>query len=317
MVYIVILNWNGWQDTLACLESVYQLNPDAYQVVVCDNGSEDGSINHIQEWFERNKPTQIGSCYCIDAMQVEGDSPATSGDLVVVKSEQNLGYAGGNNLAMRYCLNQDDMTHIWLLNNDTEVTADSLTSQLALSRKNADLSIIGSKLVYFDDRNTLQGVGGRYQYWLGHSQHVLAHCPVKTELTKQAVDYPIGASMLFPRACLEQVGLLCEDYFLYYEELDYVNRAKQKGFFVDIATESVVYHKEGASIQKSVLSDFYFVRNKFIIAYKFTPVTLISLCCLLPLWSINRLRRRDYVKALNCFKAFGSFVKWAVRKSES
>ncbi|MEO9656064.1 glycosyltransferase family 2 protein [Marinomonas sp.] len=316
MVYIVVLNWNGWQDTLACLESLYQLNTENFKVVVCDNGSRDNSVDEIKQWHKVNGQASksIEDIFELSPKLIHQPLKAQKKDLIVIKSGQNLGYAGGNNLALTFSLAQDDMEHVWILNNDTEVDPEALNQLEMLSNKNAGLSIVGSTLVYFSQRSTLQGIGGRYNYWLGSSSHVLGHSPVGTDATGQLVDYPIGASMFIPRSCLGSVGLLSEDYFLYYEELDYVNRACEQGYFVDIATNSIVYHKEGASIAKSVLSDFYFIRNKFIIAYKFKPVSLPVLLLMLPLWGANRLRRREYKKAINCFNAFGSFLTWVFVK---
>lgn len=316
MVYILVLNWNGWRDTVSCLESIYKSNFDGFKIIVCDNGSEDNSFYKIKSWFdfyfsESNKKPVF---HIYDALDKENYSSTSKLDLIFIKSEKNLGYAGGNNLGLKYSLMKNDMSHVWILNNDTEIDPNSLIELIDCSRSNNENSVIGSKLIYSDSRSTLQGIGGKYNYWLGKSSHVLGGFSVETTVNNCKVDYPIGASMFIPRKCLEIVGLLSEDYFLYYEELDFANRAKRHGFNIDIAHQSIVYHKEGASINKSVLSDFYFIRNKFIISYKYKPFSLFSIFFLLPLWSINRFRRRDFKKSLNCYRAFYSFLKWCFKE---
>ena len=98
-VYIVILNWNGWQDTLECLASVVKLNYQNYQVVVVDNGSTDGSVGRIKEWIASQRAARA----------------------LLVETGKNLGYAGGNNAGLRYGLARGDLAYAWVLNNDTTV----------------------------------------------------------------------------------------------------------------------------------------------------------------------------------------------------
>lgn len=112
--------------------------------------------------------------------------------------------------------------------------------------------------------------------------------------------------MMFSRAALEKVGLLCEDYFLYYEEVDMCNRLKKAGFELGVASKSIVYHKEGASTNygKSDVADYCSVRNRILIAKKFYPSYILTVKLSLLGVIFNRLKRREFKRALDYIKFF-------------
>ncbi|HAO3154756.1 TPA: glycosyltransferase family 2 protein, partial [Escherichia coli] len=131
------------------------------------------------------------------------------------------------------------------------------------------IGICGSRLVYFSERDKLQGLGGVFNPLFCSSYHYKANenatIEFDDEVISNSIDYVIGASMLISAEALNDIGVLCEDYFLYYEEIDYCLRAKNLGYRIYCATESIVYHKEGASTQKGILSDYFWVRNRILI----------------------------------------------------
>lgn len=131
MIYIVVLNWNGHKDTIACLESLCKLVDSKFKIVICDNASKDGSVEKIDAWYqERNssitylndaeyvKLNNITSTTCQSNSQQKG--------LYLIQTGANLGFAGGNNIGIKFALNQPDMQYVWLLNNDTEVAPEAL-----------------------------------------------------------------------------------------------------------------------------------------------------------------------------------------------
>ena len=108
MVKIIILNWNGWQDTIECLESIFQISYPNYQIIVVDNGSTDGSAAKIRDW-------------------AEGKGIIENNKLVLIEQRENLGFARGNNVGIRYALDRRVADYILILNNDTVVAPDFLT----------------------------------------------------------------------------------------------------------------------------------------------------------------------------------------------
>lgn len=302
MVYVVILNWNGAADTIACVKSVLASENEACKIVICDNASPDASYDKILA--ELSSYLQDRSISIVELTKLEAEKQqqsAVDNTLILIQTGDNYGYAGGNNIGIRYSLNQPDCEYIWILNNDTEVEP---TAMFEMVKKFTDpkVGFCGARLVYFDDRSRLQGLGGIYNPWLGTTSHYLAHADSDQsfdddEVTR-AVSYPIGASIIFRRDFFERVGLLSEEYFLYYEELDITARAKNI-FKFEIATRSKIYHKEGASTNsgKSLTSSYYSLRSRLIFSRKYYSKFYPFVCTSYLLVALNALLHANYKKA--------------------
>jgi len=324
-VCILVLNWNGWQDTIECLESVFRLDYPSYHVIVCDNGSEDGSLEYIKAWAEgrldvalpkdnplrhlSSPPVSKPVAYVeYDREQAEcgGDRQDKDCRLVLIQTGGNLGFAGGNNVGMRYALARDDFEYVWLLNNDTVVKPDTLSHLVQRMAVKPDAGMCGSTLLYYDKPENVQALGGaRFNKWLGVSRHIgllqPADQPVDALHIERRIAYIIGASMLVSKAFLQQIGLMSEDYFLYLEEFDWILSAKGR-YTLAYAPASAVYHKEGRSTggnglapaDRSLVSDYYGLRNRLILARKFFPISMPSVWFGILASSLNRIRRRQW-----------------------
>lgn len=311
MIYIIVLNWNNANDTLACLESLAALRDVYYRVIVCDNASTDDSYSRIRDsWlsvlgYENKRIVELEGSVSQSYKVPEGDE-----SVYLIQTGNNFGYAGGNNFGIRFSLNQNDMEYVWVLNNDTIVAPDSLAIMVNACNKESSIGICGCKIIYDKNRTTLQGLGGIYNPWFGTTKHYAANFPVNSrfndEWVSSEIDYVIGASILLKRNLLEQVGLLCEEYFLYFEELDLSCRALNHGFRHYVTTSAIVYHKEGATAgfanEKSEFSDMLAIRNRLLFTCKFNKyyipfvwVSLLGVC-------FNRLKRLQFRKAINVLK---------------
>ncbi len=267
-VAIVVLNWNNWIDTIECLESIFRIMYPNFRVIVVDNGSTDGSVDRISGWAEGSVvglPEKAGPTFPADAPvpkpfpYVVRDVAAGEGidetpPLVIIRSGTNLGFAGGNNVALRYLLKHDYWQYVWLLNNDTVVDPDALTALQRRMTESPRAGMCGSLLPYYDRPDTIwaQG-GGTYNHWLASSGCIGNGLPVAKGFARHEVEgrmkYVAGASMLVSRAFIEETGLMCEDYFLYFEEPDWAFRGRHR-FRLAYAPESIVYHKVGMSTKK-------------------------------------------------------------------
>ena len=306
MVYVVILNWKGAADTLACLDSLALLRGVDYRLVICDNASPDRSYDDIRAGLLSS--THYAARSLVELERTEAEQyvipAAEQNALYLIQTGDNLGYAGGNNVGIRFALNQDDMECVWLLNNDTEVEPDALLHMVQRCQSEPRIGICGSRLVYFHDRAHLQGLGGLYNRWLGTTSHYAAYAPSDAvfddEKVSAEIDYVIGASMLLTRPLLEQIGLLCEDYFLYFEELDICTRAKNLGKKLSVCTSSIVYHKEGASTSSgcSDIADYLSVFNRVKFAYRFHRDTYYVVRLSLLGVIVNRILRWRWDRAL-------------------
>lgn len=283
MIYICVLNYNNSKDTIECLKSLEHLKDVSYRIILIDNASTDCSYNKLKKYTNKQS------------------------DIVFIRSATNKGYAGGNNLALRYAMLQADMEYCWILNNDTIVERDSLSSLIDYMNHNKHVGLCGSKLIYEWDRSKLQGYGGIYNPILG----TVYNC-VKKEKIKD-IDYIIGAAVLVRKSFLEDIGLMDEGYFLYYEELDWALRARDK-YDIACVDDSIVYHKEGATIgandvkkEKSVLADYYSIRNRIRLTKKFYPYFLPTVYMGLIFSMIIRIYRKQFERVPMIFKLMVGF----------
>lgn len=290
--YIVLLNWNGWRDTIACLESIFRLEEARFRVVVCDNLSSDGSLEKIAAWcrgeINAEAPahprlkTLVGKLdHPVNYLRVTAEQAASlslrgrSEPLILIDNEANLGFAAGNNTGLRFALNQGEMSHAWILNNDTLVDPLCLSRMLARLLGEGENAACGSMIHFFDQPETIQAIGGnRFNTRSGvaaqsEGRFLLEHDAIDISAIERQIDYLSGCSMLLPRHLLETVGLLNEDYFLYYEEIDWFTRAGP-AVSCCIAADARVYHREGGSIGSpswrettpSLTADFHIFRSK-------------------------------------------------------
>lgn len=335
LVGIVLVNFNGWQDTIECLESLLKLNYLNYRIVITDNNSQDNSVHFIKEWANgnldcnfnqstisrkiafppANKPVKLRVLSETDAKQNPSDY---MGEVVLIKSTTNRGFAGGNNVATDFLNSSPSKpSYIWYLNNDTVIDRNALralTSHFSASyKKGLKTGILGSKLRYYHKPDTIQAIGASFNPWLASAKHVgcneLDRGQYDTSPENLKLDYVVGASMLVSNEFIKEVGLMCPDYFLYFEEIDWVERGKRKGFTISYCPTSIVYHKEGAAIGtnaekkiKSELSDYYDLRNRI----KFTrknyfwrlPIVYASMAGVI----VNRIRRGQFARVGMIFR---------------
>lgn len=272
-VMIVLVNWNRHQDTLACLDSLLQLQEQNWFVVLCDNGSADGSAEQFRLWAGQNGRVyrQISTA---EMDQLPAASPACT-SLTCIASEENMGFAAANNWALAYALRLESVQYVWLLNNDTTVDPAALSALLLVAGQNGSIGMCGSTVLEMDNPRRVQCYGGgQYDFWTGWTRHigegaVWARAASSENLRRQVeqrLDFVYGASMLVSRRFLQEIGLMSEEYFLYFEELDWALRAKGC-FQLGYAPDSLVWHRGGSSTlladkQKSELADYYMLRNR-------------------------------------------------------
>ncbi|MBT0653017.1 glycosyltransferase family 2 protein [Geomobilimonas luticola] len=330
-IYIIVVNYNGWQDTVECLESVFRSDYSKYRVIVCDNGSTDNSLQQIEAWAEGRldftgsassnfnqfqfppvkKPLNF-ALYTQETAELGGDR-GNDAQLVLIRCGKNLGFAGGNNVGFRYALARDDMDYAWLLNNDTVVRPDALSRMVDRLKASPGAGMCGATLLHYHAPQKVQALGGAlYCKWFALAWHLGRWRrwgnKVNREKVEHLTDYPVGASLMVSRRFLDDVGLMCEDYFLYFEEIDWVLRGKGR-YKIVYAPESIVYHKVGASIgtssnpaQKSEVCDYYNARNRILFTRRFYPEALPTVYLVLLGTVFSRLLLGQWKRAGMIFK---------------
>ncbi|MCX6563024.1 MAG: glycosyltransferase family 2 protein [Candidatus Aminicenantes bacterium] len=286
-VAVIVLNWNGWKDTLECLESLRRLDYPAFKTILVDNGSTNDSAARIAEWRQ---------------------GKMDEAELTIIRTEENLGFAGGNNVGIRHALDAG-FDFVWLLNNDTIVDERSLIELVRLARADERIGAAGSLVLFHRAPDRINSAGicvGRF----GRRARLLGLNRNKSEaefLKRREVDAVSGCSMLLRSRALRDVGLLDERYFLYLEEVDLCTRLKQKEFRCWVVPESIIWHKQWGSIQPyPELADYYLSRSQVLYIRKFSSglhalldhALFFGKC--LPLVLLRSLKIRDFA----CFKAF-------------
>jgi GT2 family glycosyltransferase len=247
LIYIILLNWNGWKDTITCIESCRNLIGHEFRILVIDNGSTDGSEAILRDRFP---------------------------DMELIQTGKNLGFAGGNNVGIRYAL-EHGADFVWLLNNDTIVAPNSLSALICVVENDKHVGMVGSKINFYDNPQCLWYAGAvldpEMPYRSSH-RGIMEEDRGQYEETGET-GYITGCSLLARREMIEGVGLLDEKLFLYYEDTDWNARAKQAGWKVIYAPSSVVMHKVSSSIggAESPRMRYYLARNLLFFIHKNYP----------------------------------------------
>lgn len=215
-VGVIVLNWNGTDDTLECLSSLARVEYPAFEVIVVDNGSTPSPRQRIAQEFP---------------------------DVTYVETGINLGYAGGNNVGIRHALGAGH-DYVFVLNNDTIVEPDFLRRAVAVAEAEPDVGVVGIKIIAWDDRSRVWVAYGtiNYRQSLVHLVGYYGRDDGRYDQQRD-VEWIPGTAMLFPRRALEKVGLFDEEFFAYHEDVDWCTSARQRGFRVVFAPAARIYHK--------------------------------------------------------------------------
>jgi GT2 family glycosyltransferase len=280
-VHCVLVNWNGWKDTVFCVTSLMQQDYAALRIVVVDNGSTDDSLVRIRAAFPQ---------------------------LCVIEAGANLGFSAGSNLGIRRAI-EDGADFVWLLNNDTIVPPDTCSKLVASAIREPRAGLIGSVLYYLHDPKKVQAWGGGdLTVWLGRSSHYLA--PAKLSPT----SYLTFASALIPSEVIRKVGILYEGFFMYWDDADYALRVTAAGYSLSVAEDTAILHKEGGSAeQRSPVIDRYSTAAGLHFLRRHSPVPLLSMVIFVSVKLARRVLRLHWKNAHAVLLAIGDYRKQRTR----
>lgn len=269
-ISIIVLNWNGKQDTLECLDSLAALTYPNFNVVVVDNGSTDDSLARLRSY----------------------DAPHP---LTLLETGRNLGYAGGNNVGTRHALEQG-ADFVLVLNNDTIVAPDLLGQLLEAAQRTPDAGVFSARIMYFDEPGRVWFDGASWNRsslqmeWPGQGEE---DCDL--DKVDHDTDYACGAALFFRSEVAHQIGLLDESFFLVWEEVDWCFRARKAGWRNVVVPAAKVWHKIGVSFgsESSPLRTYFSIRNELLWFSRHAPFSaqlrlwMKSLRRLIPKFSIG------------------------------
>jgi GT2 family glycosyltransferase len=257
LVYVIILNWNNYEDSKRCLDSLRAATYPNLRVMVVDNGSADGSGERLQ-----------------------ADSP----DLRFVFNDKNLGFSRGCNVGIRAALEDEHCAYVLLLNNDAVVSAHFLERAVEIAEADRRIGMVGGKIFQAPDSDVLSYAGGYVSRWRGQTV-VRGFGEVDRGKFEEPceVGFIIGALLLIKREVLEQVGLLPEEYFFGVEDLDYSLMVQRRGYKLYYVPQFIAYHLGGGS-QAATWNPRYVYnsyRGKLILLEKYLPWGMFRLWKLL------------------------------------
>ena len=278
-VSIITVNYNHSHVTDALLDSIAAKNEyPNIEIIVVDNAS---TINPVPVW------------------------QAKYPDVTFIRSKVNTGFAGGNNIGIKAATGD----FLFLVNNDTEFTEGLIEKLIATLEANPIVAMVSPKIHYYDVPNMLQYVGytamnyftarnsqiGQFETDNGQYNHLTG----KT-------GFAHGAAMMVTRSAIDKVGLMAENFFLYYEELDWCARMQKAGYEIWVNTEALIYHKESISVGKqSAIKEYFMNRNRLLFerrnasAVQFFVFCIYFIVLVTPRNIINYIMQKQYV-----------FIKW-------
>ena len=260
-VFLVILNWNGWEMTLDCLQSLEGIKSDGFsvEVIVVDNGSTDDSVERIRK---------------------------TEPKVKIVENKKNLGFAEGNNVGIRYAL-ENRADYICLLNNDTRVDPDFLVELFKVAQSDKKIGLIGGK-IYFEKKYEFfkdkykDNQRGKVIWYAGGLidwNNIYASHRGVDEVDEGQYDqveetqYVNGCLMLGTKEMFQKIGLFDKKYFLYFEDVDLSLRVKKAGFKVIFCPKAKIWHlNSGSSGSGSSLHDYFITRNRLLFGMKYASI---------------------------------------------
>ncbi len=254
---IVLLNWNGHEDTVECLNSLKNLNYDDFNIYLVDNNSQRNSVEYIIDYLENQD-------YYSHAMVTSNklDEYTDDVDLLFILNDVNAGFAGGNNVALEYLIKYDVCEYVLLLNNDTIVSSDFVNALFDKYNQEDNVAFVGATHYYYDDNNSIQTVGGGIIDWK-HGECMA----VRQKNQYDTYDFITGSCVFMPIAVLREVGPISTDYFMYWEDVDWSTVAHKKGYNLVVSDYGCIYHKEGSSI-KSLSRIYYHTANRILFMKK-------------------------------------------------
>lgn len=267
LVSIILVNYNGYSDTVDCIHSLLNLDYENFKIYVVDNGST-----------VKATPEQLQ--YISDHSDY-------------IWSDNNLGFSGGNNLGIDYAM-KDNPDYYLLLNNDTEVEPDFLKKLVKIGSEKDDAGLITGKILWFDDKSRIWYAGGEYNYENGKTTH-FNYDKNNNDLDNkiETVTFASGCLLLIPAHVISTVGKMDERMFLYAEDTEYCCRVTKNGLKIYYTNDSVIYHKVSRSTGfGSSNSQYYNVRNTLFVNSLYCKNRIRVLIRQIIIWEKEAIRGR-------------------------
>ncbi len=281
LVSIIILNLNQLKVTCEFLESTRKLTYPNYEIILVDNHSDEDPTSFLEEHYP---------------------------DVRLIRNDQNLGFTGGNNIGIQAAIGE----FYFVVNNDTEVTPDILERLLEPFYEDASIGMVSPKIRYFDKPNVIQYAGFREINPLTGRNTTVGKLEIDYGQHDRPgyTSYAHGAAMMVKRSVVEEVGMLPDIFFIYYEELDWSTQIKNKGYTIFYQPAALIYHKESITVGKeSAFKAYYHNRNRILFMRRnftriqFAYFSIFLLMVIIPKNVIQYTLRGQFIHLRNFLRA--------------
>lgn len=261
-VSIIVLNWNNWEDTIECLESLYRIHYPSYNIILVDNGSDDDSVEKIREYI--NGDLELGSDFFkfnknikpLNYVELQKDvyhdlnlEDPFKKNLFIIKNDKNYGFAEGNNVGIVFALKYLKPDYIEILNNDIVVKENYMDELVKVIQSNKKIAMVGPKIYFYDyngSKDVQTALGGCINWWIYPGYNYLEE-KIETERPIE-LDWVTGASLLI-RTDLSNI-FLDKEFFFGAEDIDLCLRIKKAGYQIYLVPTSEIWHKISLSRYK-------------------------------------------------------------------
>lgn len=299
-VAVIILNWNGWKDTIECLNSVLQSNYSCYYIILIDNHSSDGSVERIKDWASGKNPFRAENnstepmaqelpkpltLYHFDFDHQNfwdglkskfKDRPIDFQSIFLIQNSENVGFAAGNNLGIKIDQILFNCDYLYLLNNDVVIEPDTMKNLVNALEENPAVGAASSAIYYYSEPKKIANLGGQL-FWWGTQRYYTKPTSEKIKF----ITFTSGCSLMIRRSIVEKYGPLSENFFFGEEDFEFSLRLKKNKVPMMCVTRSKVYHKESQSSGKLfnelIKKKFIHVFNRFIDMKNYYPSIVFAM----------------------------------------
>jgi len=264
-IFIIILNYNRWKDTVDLLKSIMKSNLSTINMVVVDNRSTDDSIDQITRYFN-SLDIKFSKIKYKDG---DFSNPEFAGSgITIICTDKNGGYGYGNNIGIKYAM-KNNCDYILILNNDTIVNDGFLEPLIEKCENDKTIGLASGRIFYYDQPDILWSNGGKFSPVTGRIKIYNFNECEPVEEKPERIEFLSGCVWFIPARIVEKIGLIDEDFFMYFEDLEYCNRVISNGFKLTIESRSKILHKIPLKQKEkdSVFSVYWRSRN-IIVFYK-------------------------------------------------
>jgi len=248
-IFIVILNWNGWEDSKECLESLLLSDIDNYKIILVDNHSEDNSLKHFNQW--------------------QNELDYRKEKIILIQNSENYGFAKGNNIGIDFAI-KHEAEYIFLLNNDTIVEKNTLKILYNYFCENMQIDGCTPQIRYYDKPETIWNCGGKLIWNIGR-KYFYSDANIKDipNVEKINITFVTGCALFLRTKLINEIGSLSERFFFGEEDFEFSLRMRVKKKKMICLTKSIIYHKVSKSIsvvsKSNILGKIYLhYLNRFI-----------------------------------------------------